>query len=375
MNISNKTLSLFFTSNTGIKTWKDVGCFDREIQLYKNLSKHLKRINFITYGDRKNEKFKNELRNINILNTKWYKNKYLTTLNIILKDFRDLKNTDILKTNQIKGSEIAVILKKIFRKKLIVRCGYLYSEFMKKKKANREIINRAIKIERSAFKNADLGIVATERDRKYVIENYNVDPNKIKVIPNYVVTDIFKPKTQKKEYYLVYVGRSGYQKNILSLLKALEILKNNNKKVSLLMIGSCNKDETLHKYIKKYDFKVTFAGNIDNFQIPNYLNKCRIFILPSLYEGHPKVLLEAMSCGLPCIGTNVDGIKEEITHLKNGYLCKTNPESIAKAIQELIKNEKLRNKIGRNARKHVLDNYTLDKIVKMELKLYKELLS
>ena len=60
-----------------------------------------------------------------------------------------------------------------------------------------------------------------------------------------------------------------------------------------------------------------------------------VFILPSYYEGHPKVLLEAMSCGLPCIGTNVRGIREDVEHMKTGYLCETDHNSIADGLFEL----------------------------------------
>ena len=112
---------------------------------------------------------------------------------------------------------------------------------------------------------------------------------------------------------------------------------------------------------------------LPNDQIPVELNKSQIFIIPSIFEGNPKVLLEAMACGLAIIGTEVMGIKEIINHEENGYLCKTNSGSIRKAIIELIKNPKLVKKTGENARKYILKNCSLEKIIRKEIRIYKSL--
>jgi glycosyltransferase involved in cell wall biosynthesis len=81
-----------------------------------------------------------------------------------------------------------------------------------------------------------------------------------------------------------------------------------------------------------------------------------------------------MSCGLPVIGTDSPGIKELIDHGVNGYLCGTDSESIENAIEELISRPKLRKKLGRNARQFTVENFSLDRIVEMELELYREIL-
>ena len=104
-------------------------------------------------------------------------------------------------------------------------------------------------------------------------------------------------------------------------------------------------------------------------------NQARIFIIPSYYEGHPKALLEAMSCSMPCIGSDVIGIREDIEHLVTGYMCETDFKSIADAIDFPLSDEHLQSKLGRNARKHILTNYSLDKILQMELEIIKEVLA
>jgi len=80
-----------------------------------------------------------------------------------------------------------------------------------------------------------------------------------------------------------------------------------------------------------------------------------------------------MSCGIPCIGTNVRGIKNLIKHKENGYLCETNSESLGQAIISLYNDEELRKKIGCKAREFVLNNCSINKIIDKEYNLYKSL--
>jgi glycosyltransferase involved in cell wall biosynthesis len=119
--------------------------------------------------------------------------------------------------------------------------------------------------------------------------------------------------------------------------------------------------------------RVSLLGNLPHTELPALLNGCDLFILPSLYEGHPKVLIEAMSCGLPAIGTRVPGIQELIQDGETGLLCDTSPEGIRGAIRELLGDRELRTRLGRAAREYVLEHFSLDKILELELALYKEL--
>ena len=96
--------------------------------------------------------------------------------------------------------------------------------------------------------------------------------------------------------------------------------------------------------------------------------------MPSFSEGNPKALLEAMSCGIACIGTNVKGINNIINHKQNGYLCEKSSNSIKEAILTLYKDINLRKKIAENARKFILDNCSLNSIVQKEFLLYQEIL-
>ena len=345
-------LVLFFTRGVSLKTWAELGSLEREIEIYRKLSANLRKVSFVTYGGCEDRTYSERLENIQVLPATWYWHcgRSLTLLNLLIRHFPQIKDYDILKTNQIPGSEIPVWLKKNIGKKLITRCGYLYSQFVKRETKNERMIRTAYDLEKEAFTSADMGIVTSRRDCDYVIQEYKLNPEKLRVIPNYVNTDIFRPIPGfQKTHDIIYIGRAGTQKNLENLLKAVAYLKSRARNISILMIGGCCKDTGIKQLIARYRLDADLQGNVPNHDLPFFLNKARIFILPSIYEGHPKALLEAMSCGLPCIGTDVVGIKDDITHLKNGYLCSLDHKSIACSIETLLHDEALRKRLGRNA--------------------------
>ena len=366
-------LTLFFTRGVGLHTWAEVGNLDREVELYKRLSGSLRRVNFVTYGGIRDRAFRGRLEGVHVLPAEWRRRRGLTALEIMLRHGRELVGTDVFKTNQIPGSEVPILLKRYLGKKLIVRCGYLYSRNTALRTQDEKAVHEALQLEKSAFAAADMGIVSSAWQRDIVIGQYGVEPARIRVIPNYVVTGVFRPNPGiEKKYDLVFVGRSGPEKNLGNLLEALRERKTNGRSVSLLMIGGCCRDAALQENAKLFDLDVTFAGSVPNFDLPALLNQARVFIQPSLYEGHPKTLLEAMSCGLPCIGSDVTGIKEDIEHGVTGYLCGTDSDAIAEAIDVVLSDASLREKLGHNARDYIADNYSLDRVLEMEMEVIRE---
>lgn len=376
MNLSDLNLTLFFTGGVGLKTWADVGNLGREVEIYQRLSSILNSVNFITYGGHEDEQYAEQVGNIGIYPINWNQHIISSIINIIYHYPKIIARSSILKTNQIRGAEIPVILKKLFRKKLIIRCGYLLSRGAVNSRGEYANPDYAHRIEKYAFENADAGVVTSEFDRHYVISNYKIDPAKIKVIPNYVNTNKFRPKPDTpKEYDVVFVGRGGNQKNLSSLLDAAIAIKKKGTDLRLLFIGGCSNDAALKAAANDNNVNVYFTGNISNDLLPDMLNKAKLFILPSLFEGHPKSLIEAMSCGLPCIATEVEGIKGLIQHMETGYLCRTDSKNLADAIDVVLSNAHLQKRLGNNARNDVVNNYSLDRILKMEIDLIREIMA
>jgi glycosyltransferase involved in cell wall biosynthesis len=141
------------------------------------------------------------------------------------------------------------------------------------------------------------------------------------------------------------------------------------------MIFSCCDRRDLRDLAAQERLRVEFAGRKSTHDLPGALNEAKIYILPSHYEGHPKTLLEAMSCGMACIGTNVGGIREELDHGRTGWVCEPESNSIARVVAELLNNTVLRAKLGLAAREHIVENFSLDYVAGLELSLIKHLTS
>ncbi len=358
-NLKQKTLALFFTHGISLRIWDEIGNLDREIKPYKELAKYFQEIYFFTYGNKGDLGYQNLLpENIKILPKKWNLPSVLYSLFLPIFYREELKKIDILKTNQMSGSWTAVLTKWLFKKKLVVRCGYEWLSFLEKQRKNWFKRKIASLIENIVYRVADKIILSSDRDKKFIGRKFKISVSKIKIIQNYIDIELFKPlNISKEKSRIIFVGRLEKQKNLFNLIEAID-----NLPIKLVLVGKGSLKEKLKNFAKEKNAKVEFKGNIPNEELPEELNKSEVFILPSLYEGCPKTLLEAMSCGLPCIGTNVDGIKEIIQHQENGYLCETDANSIRKAIIKLLNDKILRQKLSQVARKTILENFSFEKI-------------
>jgi len=362
-------LILFFTKGVSLYDWDKVGILCREVKLYNRLIDKNIKISFITYGDKKDLLFKSRLNGIKIYCNRWGLPKNYYNRFIHLLHFNCLRKCDLIKTNQMEGSEIALRCAQYWSKPLIGRMGYIWSEFERLKKTENKInFQYKLNIEKKVIEGAKKVVVTTAEMAERINKIHSNVPSKTIIIPNFVDTDSFKPdKSIEKDIDILFVGRIDEQKNIYSLLEALKKLQLNAR-----IIGSGPLQESLiNKYVKLKN-KFIWQNNVSNSELPYYMNRSRLYILPSYYEGHPKTLLEAMSCGLPVIGANSPGINNIITHNSNGYLCETNSESLSSAIMELLGDHSLCNKLGQNAREFVVNNFSIDRIVDIELLAYKE---
>jgi len=367
--LKEKSLALFFTAGVSLQTWHDIGMIDREVAIYNELAKYLKHIYFFTYGGRDDLEFSGYLAdNITIVPKKSISNNLLYSLVLPFIHRRILNHVDILKTNQMSGSWSAVLAKLIYRKKLVVRTGYMLSINFSKSNPKSKTKWLRKGIERVAYKLANGIITTSQANFDYVEENYHPRSTHL-LIPNYVETNAFKPMDlARKRGSICFVGRLAKEKNLFALLESLVGLP-----YTLTIIGAGAQEEQLKKFATRNEMNVNFLGNVPNRQLPTILNQHEAFILPSLWEGMPKTLLEAMACGLPVIGTKTDGTMEVIKHRENGILCNTDSTSIREAIMTLMEDEELRRRLGENARKTILKNYSLEKLVKKELGLLEQL--
>ncbi|HQE48345.1 MAG TPA: glycosyltransferase [Fervidobacterium sp.] len=152
-------------------------------------------------------------------------------------------------------------------------------------------------------------------------------------------------------YHILHIGRFAEAKNHIELLKAIRILKNDGIDIHLSLIGEGELKRTVLEFISNNDLEqeVSLLGIKEN--VYPYLHDADIFVLPSLFEGVPMTIIEAMGTGLPIVASNVGGIPNLIDDRKEGLLCNPEGNSIASSIEEFIKNEELRENCGKGAKK------------------------
>lgn len=210
-------------------------------------------------------------------------------------------------------------------------------------------------------------MVTTVALGKFYSSEYQRDIADFFISPNYTDTDKFSPMPNipKISGRICFIGRLSSEKNIHLLIRAI----GNNPENSLQIIGEGQQRSYLERYAKEQSANVLFSGIVPHNELPKIINQSEVFILPSKFEGHPKALIEAMACGVPVVGTDVEGIQDIIDHERTGLLCKPTVGSIQSSLRKLFAEPLLRAELGKNARQYIIDNYSIDKIVANEVDL------
>lgn len=200
--------------------------------------------------------------------------------------------------------------------------------------------------------------------------------NKIQLIPNAVDVEVFKPAKETPNL-LFWGGRFIQQKGLKYLIDALLIIKNKVPNIKLCLSGDGVLTSKINDMVKLAGLQknVKFLGRVPRETLPTLVNSCSIFVLPSLKEGMPYALLEAMACAKPVVGSDIPGINDIIINMKNGLLVPPkNPQAIANAVLSILNNEKTRLKIGENARKTIVQKHQWNLIIQKVEKVYSEAL-
>lgn len=364
-------LILFFTRGVSLQTWAKNGSLEREIVLYLRLQQEKNvRISFITYGNKADLQYRDKLQGIEILCNRWNLSLHRYEQLIPFLHARALSRTNLIKTNQTNGADVALRAARLWRKPLIARCGYMWSDLAKSSGRQAEAA-LARRIEKKVFTNARHIAVTTLSMKEFVVRKYGIPSRNVHVIPNYVLTNRFLPLPQElHKKQICFIGRLSEEKNLLALVEACADLD-----VELIFIGEGHLRVPLQECAKQFDVKLTLKGTLPHNQLPDMIRQSAFFALVSPHEGHPKSLLEAMSCGVAVLGANSPGIREQIVHRETGWLVGTDVASIRAGIQHLLANPSLCKELGRNARHFILENYSLDKIVEMEYSVLKEVVN
>jgi len=204
--------------------------------------------------------------------------------------------------------------------------------------------------------------------------------NRIIYLPNAVDVKSFCSKGEKEDNLLVYLGRIVPVKGLHILLKSLNYVKTPVNLVIVGPIGDLEYFKNVKKLIErenqKSKHKITYLGTISEAEVIKIYQKASVFILPSFWEAFPVVILEALSCETPVIATPVGGIPDIIKDHETGILVPVGDYlQLANAIQYLLENADLRWKMGREGRKLIIKQYSIEKACQKLCSIYKQLIN
>jgi glycosyltransferase involved in cell wall biosynthesis len=195
--------------------------------------------------------------------------------------------------------------------------------------------------------------------------------------------DEFCPNDQRPQNdipMIVLVSRLLIEKGIPELIEAGRILQERNVACRIVLVGDADKDNS-HSVSEEMLSHAVKAGWVEEWgrrsDIAAIYRQTDIAVLPSYYrEGIPKTLLEAAASGLPIVTTDSVGCRETVDDGMNGYLVPVKQsEPLADALEKLIRNKELRERMGQKSREKALAEFDIKQVVKQTFDIYDEILS
>ena len=242
-------------------------------------------------------------------------------------------------------------------------------------------------IDKTTLNKSDKIIAVSNELKEDIKKQYKVPEEKLVVIPNGIDIDKFKPMPVEDlrekwdltdEKVILSVGAINKQKGFHLLLKILPDILKENKNVKLVIVGTGPYLQELKVMAKKLDIlnNVVFAGRVSEEDLPKYYNLADVCVFPTLrMEGLPLVVPEAMACEKPVIASRIGGVPTVIENNKDGILIEPdNLKELKAKFLEVLSDEELSKKLSKNARKKVVERFSLDRMVEDTIRVYEEVL-
>jgi len=213
---------------------------------------------------------------------------------------------------------------------------------------------------------------------------------RVEVIPNAVDETTFNPDVEgskitekyglQRTRNVLFVGRLVPYKGVEYLLSAIETLRHDLPEIHLIIVGDGELKEKLIQQAVSLGIRenVTFTGHLPNSELPPFYASSDLTVLPSIsrLEAFGIALLEAMACGKPVVASSIPGVIEVVEDGVTGYLTPPrDARALAGAISKIIGNKRLAERMGREARRRIEENYTWRRVAHSYERLYSDLLS
>lgn len=220
-------------------------------------------------------------------------------------------------------------------------------------------------------------VALTKKIKETIIDEY-IGIKDLPIIMNGVNTDNIHPikndyKADADAFKILHIGRFAEAKNHETIVDSFAKFHQHHPKSTLTFFGEGVKFEKIKEKVKNDNLtdSILFKGAVGD--VTSHFHEYDVFILPSLFEGMPITIIEAMAAGMPIIASNVGGIPDIITNRKNGILIKPEAADLVKALNELADDEGLRKRLGETA----LESsklYTSDQMAREYVNYYQTLI-
>ncbi len=229
-------------------------------------------------------------------------------------------------------------------------------------------------------------IVVSQSLQEFLIKEHGIAPDKVTNIYNGIELDQYKPNfgpsdnfrkeflAREDELVVGSVGRLTYEKGHEFLLRSMPKVLESFPRTKFVLVGDGQLKLKLENLAKELEISQTcmFLGFRDD--IPQVLSSFDVFVLPSIMEGHPIAILEAMAMAKPIVASDINGIREQIENRRTGLLVPPgDPQALAKAINQMLKDRNKARKMGIEARKRVDEMYDIKHQVALHEEVYKEI--
>lgn len=347
------------TPGVGLNTWENIGSLTRELKPYVEYVRRGWKVKILTFDTNNIPKLPDGIEAVVFRNQRllWF----------LPWTHKELGRwADVIKTNQSNKAFYYTRAVRVWRKPILLRCGYVQGEYLETTVGLTPKVRLYQWLEGKAFRQATLCQVPTKDLSEWVQQRYRVPEKKIFVVPNFVDTELFKPMPEVKKYdkSIISVGRLAPVKQFDLLIRACAEIPN----CILTIVGEGAERQKLEKLSKELNVNLRLPGNIPNEDLPKILNQHEIFAITSKREGHPKALIEAMACGMPCIGVKAKGIQSIIRHGENGFCVAPNIRDLKRGIEQFFEDPLLASYLKRSAREFVIYRYSIEHCFNLEFR-------
>ena len=254
--------------------------------------------------------------------------------------------------------------------------------------------SRRLRIERQVLQNSDALVAESPASKRHMVRHYDVEPSDIAVIPCGVDVERFQPRDKQRARLdlslpaaapiLLFVGRLQPSKGIDILLRAAAEIRRQRPDVCVLVVGGGldERDERETAELQRLQqlgaelglHNVHYVRAQPQETLAKYYAAADVFVLPSHYESFGMVVLEAMACGTPVVGSDVGGLSHTIADGESGLLVTPGDwRAFARAIARLLASPRLQGAM-RQAGPERARSFAWPRIVQENLTLYRRLI-